>query len=110
MAEETRPTSRATARRDRFAPPVARCRLPGGLISSIISARPRARIEPAGVDTPRLLHTLESTALANADALCDYLTQERALLSRQIGDRDVAARDRRSRTGRHRNRIDVGRA
>src|SRR5438093_348311 len=41
------PMSRATARRERFAPSVARWRRAVVLISSIISARTRARIEAA---------------------------------------------------------------
>jgi hypothetical protein len=39
--------SRATARSDRFAPSAARCSRATVLISSVISARTRARIEPA---------------------------------------------------------------
>src|SRR3981081_1071398 len=43
------PMSRATARSDRFAPSVARCRRAIALISLIISARTRARMDPAGI-------------------------------------------------------------
>src|SRR5437762_4872899 len=56
--------SRATARRDRSGPSAARCRRATILISSVISARTRARIEPAErCAMSRLLHTNESTAL-----------------------------------------------
>ena len=56
-AEDTMPMSRATARRDSAAPSLATCRRATCLISSIISARTLARIEPA------------------ADALCSAMLQ-----------------------------------
>src|SRR5260370_7675715 len=43
------PMSRATARRDRLAPSVSRWRRAAALISSVISARTRARIDAAGM-------------------------------------------------------------
>ena len=70
--------SRATARSDRFAPSVSRWRRATVLISSIISARTRARIECCR-HSKRLLHTSESTALASARRhVADSCLQERA--------------------------------
>src|SRR5215475_9798301 len=73
------PMSRATARSDRLAPSVARWRRATALISAIISARTRARIEAAGI--ARLLHKYESTALALGQWLCEHRSCPRALLS-----------------------------
>ncbi len=96
--------SRATARSDRFAPSVSRCRRAIVLISPIISARTRARIEGAAIT--RLLHTFESTALASAHRSCATIGHNREHCSRyrarSEGDRHVTARDRRSRRRRHR--------
>src|SRR5256714_245580 len=73
------PMSRATARSDRLAPSAARCCRATDLISSIISARTRARMELAGIY--RLSHTMESSALD-----CERVSwsHERALLSSEI--------------------------
>src|SRR5215475_12464206 len=71
--------SRATARSDRLAPSVARCRRAVALISSIICARTRARTEAARM--ARLLHTFESSALDMVRPKSDPRTHQRAVLS-----------------------------
>src|SRR5690606_32739217 len=95
MAEETRPTSRATARSDSAAaPPAARCRRAVCLISSVISARIRARspaaLPPACVASSAAMRVILSQArtllLTWSACLRDYQSHQRASLSKSRRD------------------------
>src|SRR5690349_1893970 len=78
MADDTTPRSRATASNDRLAPSLARRRRAIDLISSVISARTRARIDGALM---RPMVSYESTALDIPVRARDSCSQQRALLT-----------------------------